>query len=108
VGRTDSAIVIEGLERSFGNIQALDGISFTVERGDTYGYLGANRAGKTTTTRILLDLIRADSGAERAPGEPTEIRVGIPDHVRPVACGRFLAIPLRMATWGSTTGITGG
>lgn len=56
------ALVIEGLRKRFGSVQALDGISFTVQPGEVYGFLGANGAGKTTTMRIVLSLMRADEG----------------------------------------------
>ena len=54
---------IEGLAKRFGEVQALDGITFTVGRGEVFGFLGANGAGKTTTMRIVLGLLRADAGS---------------------------------------------
>jgi ABC-2 type transport system ATP-binding protein len=54
---------IEGLRKRFGEVQALDGVSFAVGRGEVFGFLGANGAGKTTTMRIVLGLLRADDGA---------------------------------------------
>ena len=60
VGRM--ALVIEGLTKRFGTVQALDGVSFAVEPGEILGFLGANGAGKTTTMRIVLGFLRADSG----------------------------------------------
>ncbi len=56
------AIRIEGLHKRFGDVQALDGLSLTVEPGSVFGFLGPNGAGKTTTIRILAGLARADSG----------------------------------------------
>ncbi len=56
------SLVLENLTKRFGPITALDGISFSVERGQVFGFLGANGAGKTTTMRIVLDILRADSG----------------------------------------------
>ena len=55
-------LVISGLLKSFGPVRALDGISFTVEPGEVFGFLGANGAGKTTAMRIVLDILRADGG----------------------------------------------
>jgi ABC-type multidrug transport system ATPase subunit len=43
------ALVLDGLVKRFGKVTALDGISFRVERGSVFGFLGANGAGKTTT-----------------------------------------------------------
>jgi ABC-2 type transport system ATP-binding protein len=57
-----TAIRIEGLRKRFGKVQALDGLSLTVEAGSVYGFLGPNGAGKTTTIRILAGLARADAG----------------------------------------------
>ena len=53
---------IDGLRKSFGEVQALDGVSLTVRRGEVFGFLGANGAGKTTTMRIVLGFLRADAG----------------------------------------------
>jgi ABC-2 type transport system ATP-binding protein len=55
-------LALENLTKRFGPVTALDGISFTVERGQVFGFLGANGAGKTTTMRIILDILRPDSG----------------------------------------------
>jgi len=56
------ALVIDGLRKRFGGVQALDGISLNVPPGSVFGFLGANGAGKTTTMRIVLGLMRADEG----------------------------------------------
>lgn len=50
------------LRKSYGRIQAVDGIDLDVRRGDVYGFLGANGSGKTTTIRMLLGLVLATSG----------------------------------------------
>ena len=65
------SLVLENLSKRFGSVQALDGISFTVERGQVFGFLGANGAGKTTTMRIILDILRPDSGTATWDGTPT-------------------------------------
>ena len=65
------ALVLDGLTKRFGPITALDGISFSVERGSVFGFLGANGAGKTTTMRIILDILRQDSGTATWNGIPT-------------------------------------
>ncbi|HSL26576.1 MAG TPA: ABC transporter ATP-binding protein [Acidimicrobiia bacterium] len=61
----ESVISIVGLDKSFGQTRALDGLDLHVERGEVHGFLGPNGAGKTTTIRILLGLIRADRGEAR-------------------------------------------
>lgn len=57
-----SAIEVKGLKKYFGKLRAVDGISFSVEKGEVFGFLGPNGAGKTTTIRTLLDFIRPTAG----------------------------------------------
>ncbi|MEV0351467.1 ABC transporter ATP-binding protein [Nonomuraea sp. NPDC050680] len=65
------AVLISGLSKRFGHVRALDGFNLTVRTGEIHGFLGPNGAGKTTTLRILLGLLRADSGhAELLGGHP--------------------------------------
>jgi ABC-2 type transport system ATP-binding protein len=64
------SLTIEGLRKRFGAVQALDGVSFAVQPGEVFGFLGANGAGKTTTMRIVLGLMKADDGSVRWQGEP--------------------------------------
>ena len=57
------ALVIDGLCKRFGDVQALDGIGFAVQPGQVFGFLGPNGAGKTTTMRIVLDILHPDGGS---------------------------------------------
>lgn len=57
------AIETRGLTRTFGSCTAVDGIDLRVPRGTIYGFLGPNGAGKTTTIRLLLGLLRPNSGS---------------------------------------------
>jgi ABC-2 type transport system ATP-binding protein len=57
-----NAIVVAGLVKTFGRTRALDGLDLTVATGEVHGFLGPNGSGKSTTIRVLLGLIRADSG----------------------------------------------
>lgn len=57
-----SSIVVESLGRSFGDVVAVQSLSFTVEPGEVVGLLGANGAGKTTTMRMVLGLLSPDAG----------------------------------------------
>ena len=56
------AIRVDALVKTFGRTRALDGLDLTVRTGEVHGFLGPNGAGKTTTLRVLLGLLRADSG----------------------------------------------
>ncbi len=56
------AICVAGLSKSFGDVQAINGVSFTVARGELFGFLGPNGAGKTTTINMLTGLARPDAG----------------------------------------------
>jgi oleandomycin transport system ATP-binding protein len=62
------AIEADGLRKRFGDTQALDGVSLTVDEGKVLGVLGPNGAGKTTAVRILATLLRPDSGTARIGG----------------------------------------
>ena len=55
------AIEVSDLRKSFGPVKAVDGISFSVQRGELFGFLGPNGAGKTTTINMLTGLARPDS-----------------------------------------------
>jgi ABC-2 type transport system ATP-binding protein len=57
-----TAVRIEGLCKSFGEVRALDGLTLSVESGTVFGFLGPNGAGKTTAIRILTGLARAGDG----------------------------------------------
>lgn len=66
--KANLAIEVSGLHKSFGKTQALDGLDLDVEAGEVHGFLGPNGSGKSTTIRVLLGLLRADSGATRMLG----------------------------------------
>jgi ABC-2 type transport system ATP-binding protein len=59
------AISVENLSKHFGEIHALEGVSFTVAEGEIFGYLGPNGAGKTTTIRILTGITAPTAGSAR-------------------------------------------
>ena len=58
----DQIINVNSLYKHFNEVKAVNGISFTVGKGDVYGFLGPNGSGKSTTIRMLLSLITPDSG----------------------------------------------
>lgn len=63
-------IVTSGLTKRFGRQVAVDAIDLVVPAGSTYGFLGPNGSGKTTTIRMLLDLIRPTAGSHELFGQP--------------------------------------
>lgn len=63
-----NSIEVDGLSRTFNGLQAVDNISFTVEAGEVFGFLGHNGAGKTTTIRMLSGQLRPSSGGARVAG----------------------------------------
>jgi ABC-2 type transport system ATP-binding protein len=67
---SDPIVEVEGLWKAFGEVSAVEDLSFTVERGQVYGLLGPNGAGKTTTLRVLMGLERASRGGTRLFGAP--------------------------------------
>ena len=72
-----NAIEADELTRHFaGGVRALDGVSFTVEGGEIFGYLGRNGAGKSTTVRILTTLLRATSGRATVLGHDVQTEAG--------------------------------
>jgi len=56
------SLIVEHINKSFGQVQAIVDLSMEVEEGALFGFLGANGAGKTTTMRMILDIFRPDSG----------------------------------------------
>lgn len=60
---------VRDLHRSFGDLVAVDGVSFHIDPGETYGLLGPNGAGKTTTISMVAGLLAADSGTVTVAGE---------------------------------------
>jgi len=64
----NAVIEVEGLTKSYGKFQALKGLDLHVEQGQVHGFLGPNGAGKSTTIRVLLGLLKANSGTVRLLG----------------------------------------
>jgi ABC-2 type transport system ATP-binding protein len=68
MSQTEPAIRVEGLTKSFGSFTAVDGIDFTVPRGQIFGFLGPNGSGKTTTIRMLTGTLRPQGGKAEVLG----------------------------------------
>jgi ABC-2 type transport system ATP-binding protein len=76
-----AAITIEGLTKRFGEVVAVDDLSFAVDQGTVVGFLGPNGAGKTTTLRMLLGLVTPTWGSARIDGRSYR---ELPDPIRHV------------------------
>jgi ABC-2 type transport system ATP-binding protein len=63
-----AVIDVQGLTKTYGGKRGISEVTFSVEEGEVFGFLGPNGAGKTTTIRILMALIRANSGTARIAG----------------------------------------
>ncbi|GCE28857.1 ABC transporter ATP-binding protein [Dictyobacter alpinus] len=93
----DAAIEVVDLTKAFGRVQALNGLNLSVRTGEVHGFLGPNGAGKTTTIRILLGLLRADTGSARLlGGDPWQDAV--PLH------RRLAYVPGDVTLWPNLTG----
>jgi ABC-2 type transport system ATP-binding protein len=93
-----NAIEVHALRKSFGRTTALDGLDLTVSAGEVHAFLGPNGAGKTTTLRILLGLLKADSGqAALLGGDPWRDAVALHR--------RLAYVPGDVTLW---PGLTGG
>jgi len=66
---TDPILETSELHKQFGTLHAVDGLSFSVQRGEIYGLLGPNGSGKTTLIRLLMGLLKPTSGRIRLLGE---------------------------------------
>jgi ABC-2 type transport system ATP-binding protein len=64
------SLIIDSVTKRFGEVLALDDVSLTIEPGQIFGFLGANGAGKTTAMRVVLDILRPDSGTITWNGIP--------------------------------------
>jgi ABC-type uncharacterized transport system ATPase subunit len=61
---------LQGLSRRYGDLVALDNLSFTVAEGQLFGFVGPNGAGKTTAMQIILGVLEPDAGEVRWRGRP--------------------------------------
>jgi iron(III) transport system ATP-binding protein len=106
------AIEVDGLEKRYGEVHAVKGVSFAVARGETFGILGPNGAGKTTTLEMIEGLTRPDAGSIEILGQavwpnPTRVQSHIGVQLQKNALfenltaaelldlfGRFYGVPL--------------
>jgi ABC-2 type transport system ATP-binding protein len=79
-----AAVVVTGLERTFGDTRAIDGVDLSIEPGEIYGFLGPNGAGKSTTVRVLCTLLVPTGGSATVAGydvvtqaKDVRLRIGV-------------------------------
>jgi ABC-2 type transport system ATP-binding protein len=65
---SNAAVVVEGLSKRYGDLEAVKGIGFEVSPGEVFGFLGPNGAGKTTTISMLCTLVRPSGGSAKVAG----------------------------------------
>lgn len=68
----ENVIKVDNLQKHFGKVKAVDGVSFNVLKGEIFGFLGPNGAGKTTTIRCIMDFIRPTGGSISILGKDTQ------------------------------------
>ncbi len=91
-------ITVEKLVKRFGTVRALDGLDLELRAGEVHGFLGPNGAGKSTTIRVLLGLLRADSGQVQLLG-------GDPWRDAPRLHRRLAYVPGDVNLWPTLTGL---
>ena len=64
------ALELENVSKAYPGVQALDGVSFTVNHGEIHALLGENGAGKSTLVKLVMGATRPDSGVIRVDGQP--------------------------------------
>jgi ABC-2 type transport system ATP-binding protein len=109
---SEHAVEVVNLTKKFGDFTAVDGVSFTIRRGEIFGFLGPNGAGKTTTIRMLLGLLRPTSGAARVLGfdvtrQPEEIRKRIGYMSQRFSLYQDLTVNENLDFYGRTYGVRG-
>ncbi len=72
---TGQTLTFDGIAKRYGDVVALENLSFDVRPGEIFGFVGSNGAGKTTTMRIALGVLAADSGEVRLGGRPVDLEV---------------------------------
>lgn len=71
----DTALELQNITKTYGTFKAVDDLSLTVPTGSIYGFLGPNGSGKTTTIRVILEILKATTGSVTILGRPSALEV---------------------------------
>jgi ABC-2 type transport system ATP-binding protein len=107
-----NAIEVRGLTKRFGDFAAVDDLSFEVRRGEVFGFLGSNGAGKSTTIRMLCGLLKPTRGAATVDGvdvtrDPEQVKTRIGYMSQRFSLYELLTVDQNIAFWGGIYGLTG-
>ena len=108
----DDVIVVDRLSRTFGAFKAVDDVSFTVRRGEVFGFLGSNGAGKSTTIRMLCGLLTPTSGRASVDGvdvgrDPEEVKRRIGYMSQRFSLYELLTVDQNIRFYAGLYGLTG-
>jgi len=108
----EQAVVVEDLVKRFGDFTAVDGVSFSVPRGEIFGFLGPNGAGKSTTIRMLCGILAPTSGRGSVAGfdvanQPEEIRARIGYMSQKFSLYQDLTVEENIEFYGGVYGVFG-
>jgi ABC-2 type transport system ATP-binding protein len=106
----DNAIIVRDLTRRFARFVAVDRVSFDVERGEIFGFLGANGAGKSTTIRMLCGLLKPTSGTAVVDGvdvgrDPEAVKQRIGYMSQKFSLYEALTVDQNIRFWGALYGL---
>ena len=109
---SESVIAVSGLTKRFGNFTAVDHLSFSVRRGEIFGFLGPNGAGKSTTIRMLCGLLTPTEGEAVVGGfgvsqDPERVRENIGYMSQKFSLYRDLTVRENIAFFGGVYGLAG-
>ena len=109
---SESVIAVSGLTKRFGNFTAVDHLSFSVRRGEIFGFLGPNGAGKSTTIRMLCGLLTPTEGEAVVGGfgvsqDPERVRESIGYMSQKFSLYRDLTVRENIAFFGGVYGLAG-
>ncbi|MHC4168961.1 MAG: ATP-binding cassette domain-containing protein, partial [Planctomycetota bacterium] len=104
-------ITADNLKKRYGDVVALDGVSFEVQKGETFGLLGPNGAGKTTAVKLLCGLLKPDGGTVSLDGktDPTlaEVRLSLGVVPQALAIYEELSAEENLRFFGRMYGLSG-